>query len=103
MGCAIFLPFSVDVVVTEIKLDFDPWGGEYTQVNLAYRIPVPSPPTPAGVAVLGPLPKNIAYKHAIHLIIPKDKWVNQYAMWEQFHLIVKDDGVIELKKAETKV
>ena len=95
------MAFSMDVTVTEVKVDFDPWGGEYTQVSFAYRIPVPSPP--AGVAVLGPAPKNVAYKHALHIFIPKDKWVGQYGMWEQYHLIIKDDGLVELKKAEGKV
>lgn len=91
----------MDVTVTEIKVDFDPWGGEYTHVSFAYRIPVPVPP-PELVA-LGPQPKSIAYKHALHLMVPKDKWTGQYGMWDQFHLIVKDDGLIELKKAEGKV
>ena len=65
-----------------------------------YRVPVPMPPA---AAVLGPQPKQIMYKHALHLIIPKDKWVGQYNMWEQYHLIVKDDGIMELKKAEVKL
>ncbi len=92
-----FLPFSTDVVVTEVKADLDPFSGEYTQVTFAYRVPMPMPPQ--GMAT-GLQPKAIAYKHAMHLIIPKDKWVNQYNMWEQYHFIVKDDGTVELKKAE---
>jgi hypothetical protein len=87
--------------VTEVKADFDPFGGEYTQVSFAYRIPIPTPPP--GVTVAGPQPKTIAYKHALHLFIPKDKWLAQYNMWEQYHLIIKDDGGIELKKAEGNV
>jgi hypothetical protein len=92
----------MDVVVTEVKADFDPWGGEYTHVSFAYRIPVPAPPVPAGVTVVGQ-PKNIAYKHALHVIIPKDKWLGQYMMWEHYHFIVEDDGKIQLKKAEAQV
>jgi len=94
------LTFSMDVTVTEIRSDFDPWGGEYTYVSFGYRIPVPTPPAITAVA---PQPKQIAYKHGLHVIIPRDKWVGQYTMWEQFHLIIKDDGVTELKKVEAKV
>jgi hypothetical protein len=84
-------------VVTEIKADFDPWGGEYTYVSFGYRLPMPTLPTAVANA---PLPKQIAYKHAFHLIIPKEKWSSQYNMWDKFHLVVRDDGAVEVKKAD---
>jgi hypothetical protein len=90
----------MDVTVTAVKSDFDPYGGEYTYVSFGYRTPVPVPPQPSA---LGPQPKQIMYKHALHVIVPRDKWVGQYNMWEQYHLIVKDDGLLELKKAEPKL
>jgi hypothetical protein len=86
--------YSIDVVVMEIKADIDPFTGEGTQVTFGYRIPVPAPPVPSGIM----MPKQIAYKHAMHLFIPKDRWVGQFGMWEECHLIVSDDGKIELKK-----
>ena len=90
------MTFSIDVVVTEIKADFDPQGGEYTQVCFGYKIPVPRPPELENV--YPPAPKITHYKHAVHLIIPREKWDSQYTMWEECHLVVKDDGMIELKK-----
>ena len=91
--------YSVDVTVTEVKADFDPANNEYTQIFFAYRIALPSPPMPPTAQGI-PMPKPIAYKHALHVIIPKEKWVNQFQMWESYHLIVQDDGHVELKKAQ---
>ncbi len=96
------MTYSVDVVVIEVKADFDPWGGEYTHVSFGSRLPLPTI-IPPGVSVVGPMPKQVVYKHALHIIIPRDKWFGQYNMWEPYHLIVKDEGQIELKKAEAKV
>jgi len=88
------MTYSIDVVVTEIKVDIEMLTGEGTVVVFGYRVPVPAPPLPPGVL----MPKQIAYKHALHLFIPKDRWVGQFGMWEEYHLIVSDDGVVELKK-----
>jgi hypothetical protein len=90
------MTYSMDVTVVEIKADFDPYGGEYTQVSFAFRLPVPRPPEIE--KVYPPAPKPIVYKHALHLFIPKEQWTGQYTMWEEFHIIVRDDGTIELKK-----
>lgn len=86
--------FSIDVVVTEIIADIETLTGEGTQVSFGYRVPVPAPPLPPGMTA----PPRIGYKHALHVFIPKDRWVGQYGMWEEFHLSVGDDGKIELKK-----
>jgi len=90
------MTYSVDVVVVEIKADFDPYGGEYTQVSLGYRLPIPSPPEVE--RVYPPAPKPVFYKHALHLFIPRDRWVGQFTMWQEYHLILKDDGTVELKR-----
>jgi hypothetical protein len=90
------MTYSVDVTVIEIKADFDPFGGEYVQVSLGYKIPLPRPPEIE--KVYPPVPKQILYKHALHLFIPKDQWTGQYTMWEEFHAVFKDDGTVELKK-----
>jgi len=87
--------YSIDVVVTQVTVDFDPFGGEYVQVFFGYRLPVPfRPPRPTTQM---PVQQPIAYKHALHLIIPKEHWKAQYNLWQEFHLIVKDDGNVELK------
>lgn len=92
------MTFSIDLVVIEIKADFDPYGGEYTHVSLGYKLPIPRPPEIE--KVYPPAPKPIAYKHALHIIIPREKWMGQYTMWQEFHAIFRDDGTIELKKKE---
>jgi len=92
------LAYSIDVLVIEIKGDFDPYGGEYSLISLGYRMPIPLPPQTE--KVFPPQPKPIFYKHAIHLIVPRDNWTGQYNMWQEYHLIVKDDGQVELKKKE---
>lgn len=86
--------YSIVVVVTEIKADFDPWGGEYTQITLGYRLPIPMPPQQQ---TLPPQPTPIAYKHALHLFLPRENWVGQYTMWQAFHATFRDDGTVELK------
>jgi hypothetical protein len=90
--------FSTEVVVTEVKADFDPYGNEYTHISFGYKLPAP-PLTEAQKAYPAPA-KPVAYKHAIHVIIPRDKWAGQYTMWQEFHLTVKDNGEVELKGVE---
>lgn len=90
------MSFSVDVVVTEIKADFDMYGGEYTQIALGYKLPLPMPPRIE--KVFPPAPKPVYYKHALHLFIPRDRWTGQYTMWQEYHAIFKDDGMVQLKK-----
>ena len=90
------MTFSIDVVVIEVKADFDPVANMYTEISFGYRIPVPSPPQPPNT--FPQQPKPLLYKHAIKIIIPRDQWCNQFNMWEEYHLIVKDDGSVELKK-----
>jgi hypothetical protein len=90
--------YVVDAVVVGIVVDFDPYGGEYTKVNLGFKLPIPKPP---GVEqVYPPPPKPIAYKHVAHIIIPREKWTGQYNMWQEFKVTVKDNGEVEIKKAE---
>lgn len=91
------MTYSIDVVIVEIKADFDPYGGEYSYVSFGYKMPIPLPPQ-MGEKTFPPQPKPIYYKHGLHIIIPRDKWTGQYNMWEEYHLIVKDNGEIDLKK-----
>ncbi len=84
------------VTVIEIKLDLDPYGREYTQVSLGYEIPSITPPQVE--KIFPPPPKPKMYKHALHIIIPKDHWIDQYHMWEEYTLAIKDNGELELKK-----
>lgn len=90
------MTYSIDVVVVEIKADFDPYGGEYTLVSLGFKLPIPLPPQMD--KMFPPPPKPIFYKHAMHLFVPRDKWTGQYDMWGEYHMIVKDNGETELKK-----
>jgi sRNA-binding regulator protein Hfq len=94
------MTFEHDVVVTEIKADFDPFGGEYTHISLGYRVPIPMPPQ-TGSTTLPPRPTPVMYKHAIHLIIPRESWTGQYTMWQEFHVTVKDDGQVQLTRKHT--
>jgi hypothetical protein len=88
------MPYSEETVVTEIKSDFDPFGGEYTQVSFGYRLPVPRPPEMQRMGV----PTQIYYKHALHVFIPRDQWVGQYTMWQRVKLVVQDDGRVEVSR-----
>ncbi len=92
------MAYTVEVVVVEIKADFDPQGGEYTQVSFGYRLPIIMPPEIE--KMYPPPPKPVFYKHALHLFIPRDKWYGQYTMWQRFKLTITDDGKISLKKIE---
>lgn len=92
------MTYSVDVLVVEIKADFDPYGGEYTVVSLGFKLLIPLPPQMD--RVFPPPPKPIFYKHAMHVFVPREKWTGQYGMWEEYHMIVKDNGETELKKKE---
>lgn len=93
------LTYSIDVVVVEVKADFDPFGGEYTLVSFGYKLPIPLPPQVDKTFPSSPKPTY--YKHGLHVFIPREKWTGQYNMWEEYHLIVKDNGEVELKKKET--
>jgi hypothetical protein len=95
------LPYKVDTEVTTIRVDFDPWGGEYTYVELSWKLPLPSPQALAQQpVVLGAQPKNVAYKHVMHVYIPKENWVDQYKMWEKRKITIEDDGAISIEKVE---
>jgi len=93
------LTYSIDVLVVEVKADFDPFGGEYTLVSLGYKLPIPLPPQVD--KTFAPSPKPTYYKHGLHVFIPREKWTGQYNMWQEYHVIVKDNGEVELKKKET--
>jgi hypothetical protein len=80
---------SRTVTVLELKPDFDPWGGAYVQVSFGYQIPTSSPQPGQ--------PAPIAWKHAIHLFIPKERWKDQYKIFSEWHMITRDDNSIELK------
>ena len=87
--------FSIEVTVVEVKADFDPYGGEYTHIIFGYRLPEVYPPEVE--KIYPPLPKRTVYKHALHIIIPRDKWHGQYTMWQRYKLSVEDYGKIILK------
>ena len=91
------MTYSIDVVVTELVIDFDKYGGEYVKVAFAYRVPSPFKPPKIVNPMMPQPPVEIYYKHALHVIIPKEKWNEQFNMWKEYHLIVKDDGTVELK------
>lgn len=88
------MTYSEEGVVTEIKADFDLFGGEYTQVSFGYRLPVPRPPELQKMGA----PGQIYYKHVLHVFIPKDKWVGQYNMWQRVKILVQDDGKVEVTR-----
>ena len=83
------------VVVIEIKPDFTPYGEEYTQVSFGIKIPTVAPKS-RGEEL--PMPKPIMYKHLLHVFIPREKWSEQYRIWEEYILVIHDDGRLELKK-----
>jgi len=93
------MTYSIDVVVTEVIIDFDKYGGEYVKVALGYKLPSPfKPPIQHAPNIIIPQPPvEVYYKHALHVLIPRDQWKEQFNMWREYHLIVKDDGSVELK------
>ena len=92
------MAYSIDVVVLELKPDFDPFGGEYVFVSFGYKQAIPFAPPKMPMPMDQMTPKQISYKHALHILIPKEEWKDQYSMFQEFHLIVHDDGSQELKK-----
>lgn len=90
--------YEQDAVVIEIKADFDPFGGEYTHISLGYKVPIPRPPE--AERMYPPPPRPVMYKHILHVIIPREKWAGQYMMWQEFHIICKDNGEVEVKRKE---
>ena len=98
------MPYTVDAVVTTIKADFDMFGGEYTYVEISWKLPLPSPQGLSQLTqqpiVLGAQPKNVAYKHVIHVFVPRENWVDQYKMWEKRKVTIEDDGSIRVEKVE---
>jgi len=90
--------YDQEVIVTEIKADFDPYGGEYTQITLAYRLPIPMPPRPPSAQPLPPRPQPVMYKHATHIILPRESWTGQYTMWESLRLRVEDNGEVRISR-----
>jgi len=90
--------YEQDAIVVEIKADFDPYGGEYTMVSLAYKIPIPQPPEAS--RKYPPLPKPVMYKHVLHVFIPREKWAGQYMLWQEYKIICKDNGEITVKRKE---
>ena len=92
------MTYSVDVQIVEIVAGSDPAGNVHTKVSFGYRLKLPMPPMPQTAQGV-PMPTPIAWQHAMHLFIPKEEWVGQFQMWENYHLIVQDDGHAELKKA----
>jgi len=92
------MTFTISVIVIDITQDFDPQGNEYAKVVLGQKLPMPIPPDMP--KVYPPPPKPIAYKHYMHVMIPKEKWTGQFTMWKEYDLIVNDDGSTELKKVE---
>ena len=46
----------------------------YTQITLGYRLPIPMLPKPQ-TPTLPPRPTPIAYKHALHVFLSRDKWI----------------------------
>ena len=77
--------FEIDVTVLEIKADFDQFGNQVTMACLGYRLPKFKS-------------EQEVWKHALHIIIPKEQWNDQYKMWETYHVTIGDDGSVELKK-----
>ena len=82
--------YTQRVVVTEIRADFDPMGGEYTQVCFGYKLPLPRPP--GADQQYPPAPRPVMYKHAVHIIFPREKWEGQFTMWGEYELRIEDNG-----------
>lgn len=89
--------YRARVVVCEVKADFDPFGGEYTHVSFGYRVPIPRPPE--ADRAYPPVPRQIMYKHAMHLIVPREQWDGQFTMWGEYDLELGDRGQVSLNIA----
>jgi len=89
--------YNVKIVVTEIKADFDPFGGEYTQVCFGYRVPIPRPPE--ADRAYPPAPRQVMYKHAVHIFVPRDQWEGQYTMWAEYDMRLNEDGTFSIQKS----
>jgi len=79
------MTFEADLTVLEIKADFDQFGNQVTMACLGYRLPKFKS-------------EQEVWKHALHIIIPKEQWNDQYKMWELYHGIINDDGSMGLEK-----
>jgi hypothetical protein len=85
------------ITVCQLAMDSDGFGGDYVSIAIGYRLPTPRPKgTPPNAIVQAPT----LWKWAIHLIIPKEQWMGQYAMFQEFDMEIKPNGDLILKEAK---
>lgn len=93
------MTISIDVLVLEITVDTDGVGNQYSHIAFGHVVPQPIPPHIAQLPIGQRPAPPVLYKHDLHVMVPRDKWFGQYQQWDTWHLIIHDDGNLELKKA----
>lgn len=89
------------VRIIGMEPDFDQVSGDpYTKIVLATETRFPSPPPHLAQAGI-PMPKGVAWKHILHLMIPNSKWHGQYQMWKEYELDIDETtGNLSLKRTQ---
>ena len=80
-------------------------GQQYTQIIFGIESRRPSPP-PAHLQQQNyrNIPKTVAWKHVMHLMIHNTKWHNQYQMWQEYELNIDENtGEMSLKLAKEEI
>lgn len=89
--------YKQNAEVVELKQDVDMMGGKSAMVTFAFRLP--SPPMPPHLKnAYPPPPIPVAYKHMVHLIIPQERWMDQYKLWEEWSITINDNGALAFVK-----
>jgi hypothetical protein len=83
--------------VIQMTPDADPFTGmQYTQVAFAIESNIPRPPAPAQQAMPFPLPRQVVWKHILHVFVPATQWTNQYQMWQKYDITIQENGELHV-------
>jgi hypothetical protein len=92
--------FQIRVIVVNQTMDTDPFTGRiFYQIALGIKVPIPVEKPPPGAPQL----VQSAWKHLLHVFVPRENWVNQYTMGQEFDLTVNDEGEVTLKRRPLQV
>lgn len=74
-----------DATVIQIAPDLDPQGKLMSyQVALAFQMPATG--------------NQVVWKHVLHIIIPTEKWVDQFKMGQDYHVTISENGEVTTKR-----
>lgn len=94
---------NMQVTVLSLNPDADPITGDpYTKIIFGIESKLPAP-SPELVKTFLPLPKNMAWKNIIQLMIPNSKWQGQFQIWKVYELEIEESGELHLRPVNPEV